>query len=316
MIILALLILNLNISNMELKNDLLNKLKIITKISFSVILIFFIVNPAVLFAQDDTENAEGVVYITGALKMDDQGVYLESSDCLYNKKYYLGGVLSEDTGDKKANKKNKKANKKVAKKIKKTAKKVKKADNQTVLDQEIKGTLGEKDGYHYISPLKVISPMFEPVATGLSPACDLTLLAIYGLYVETQRIKKLSRIISWKTVTSEDGMEEELKFYDSPANGCREIGMDELKEKSAEIKDVLRQANTAVVLNLGAIGLVLANMKQMKAEIENGNALEKIAGIASIAQAVSLQARVLGDNKRLQDRIKEAESIMEQIESL
>ena len=86
MIILALLILNLNISNMELKNNLLNKLKIITKISFSVILMFFIVNPAVLFAQDDTENAEGVVYITGALKMDDQGVYLESSDCLYNKK--------------------------------------------------------------------------------------------------------------------------------------------------------------------------------------------------------------------------------------
>ena len=70
--------------------------------------------------------------------------------------------------------------------------------------------------------------MFEPVATGLSPACDLTLLAIYGLYVETQRIKTLSRDISWETVTSADEMEENLKFYDSPANGCKEIGLDEL----------------------------------------------------------------------------------------
>ena len=166
---------------MELKNVLSKNLNRFTKRAFSIILMFFIVNPTVLFAQDDTEDAAGVVYLEGSLKMDDQGVYLESADCLYQGKFYLGGVLSEDTGDKKANKKNKKANKKSAKKIKKTAKKVKKAENQTLVNQEIKCTFGERE--EYISPLKVISPKYEPVATGLSPACDLTLLAIYGLYV-------------------------------------------------------------------------------------------------------------------------------------
>jgi hypothetical protein len=200
------------------------------------------------------------------------------------------------------------------KKIKKTASKVSKAENKTLTNQEIKGFFGEREGY--LSPVKVISPMFKPIATGLSPACDLTLGAIYLLYLETQRIKALSRVISWETVTSEDQMEESLKFYDSPQNGCKEIGMNELKQKSAEIKSVLKQANTAVALNLVAVGAVLVNMPTIKKEINAASPLQKAAGMASMAQAVAFQARVLGDNKRLQDRIKEAEGIMEMIDKL
>jgi len=289
--------------------------KKITKLSInSILLLLFFFTPFALLAQDDTEDAAGIVYIEGTLKIDDKGVYLESSDCLYRGNYYLGEVLSEDTGDKKINKANKKANKKVAKSVKKISKQISKAENQTLVNQEIKGFFGEKEGV--LSPKKVISPMFEPVATGLSPACDLTLLAIYGLYVETQRIKTLSRVISWETVTSADEMEENLKFYDSPANGCKEIGMDELKNKSAEIKSVLKEANTAVGLNLVAIGAVMLNKDAIEAEIKKASPLQQAAGWASLAQAVALQARILGDNKRLQDRIKEAEGVMEMVDKL
>ena len=281
---------------------------------FKTLFTFLLIFPLCMFAEDDTEDAAGIVFITGNLKVDATGVYLESSDCVYKGNYYLGGILDEATGDKKVDKANKKANKKVAKSVAKTAKALKKAENQTLTNQEIKGFFGEREGY--LSPVKVISPMFKPIATGLSPACDLTLGAIYLLYLETQRIKALSRVISWETVTSEDQMEESLKFYDSPQNGCKDIGMNELKQKSAEIKSVQKQANTAVALNLVAVGAVLVNMPTIKKEINAASPLQKAAGMASMAQAVAFQARVLGDNKRLQDRIKEAEGIMEMIDKL
>ena len=259
----------------------------------------------------DTEDAVGIVFIEGNLKMDDKGIYLESTDCVYSGKYYLGGVLSEDTGDKKADKTNKKANKKVAKAIKKTSKKIAKAENQTLVNQEIKGFFGEREGF--ISPEKVTGPMFEPIATGLSPACDLTLLAIYGLYVETQRIKGLCRVLTYESLPS-DGLDENLAFYNKD---CKRLDYpDELKAQSGEIKSVLRQANTAVVLNIAAIGLVLANKDKIEAEIEKAPPLQKIAGLASLAQAIAFQARVLQDNKRLQDRIKEAEGIMKMVDKL
>ena len=297
---------------MKSKNTIMKSKKHLN--AFISCMLMFFLSSTFLFAQDDTDDAAGVVFIEGTLKMDDTGLYLESSDCLYKGNYYLGGVLSEATGDKKADKANKKLNKKVAKKIKKTTSQVSKAENKTLTNQEIKGFFGEREGY--FSPVKVISPMFKPIATGLSPACDLTLGAIYLLYLETQRIKALSRVISWETVTSEDQMEESLKFYDSPQNGCKEIGSDQLKRKSAEIKNVLKQANTAVGLNLVAVGAVLANMPTIKKEINAASPLQKVAGMASMAQAVAFQARVLGDNKRLQDRINEAEGIMEMIDKL
>lgn len=286
------------------------KLQQITmKLIVSFMLILICATPSSLFAQD--EAAAGIVFIEGSLKIDDGGVYLESSDCVYRGKYYLGGVLPEDTGDKKVNKTNKKANKKVAKALKKTTKKVSKADNQTLANQEIKGFFGEREGF--ISPEKVTGPMFEPVATGLSPACDLTLLAIYGLYVETQRIKSLCRVLTYEALPS-DGLDENLAFYNKD---CKRLDYpDGLKAQSSEIKSVLAQANTAVVANLAAIGLVLANKGQIEKEIKAASPLQQAAGFASLAQAVSFQARILQDNKRLQDRIKEAEGIMEMVDKL
>jgi hypothetical protein len=281
------------------------------KILISCMIGIFLSSPLLLLAQGDTENAAGIVFIEGDLKIDDGGVYLESSDCVYKGKYYLGGVLSEDTGDKKANKTNKKANKKAAKAIKKTSKKIAKADNQTLANQEIKGFFGEREGF--ISPEKITGPMFEPIATGLSPACDLTLLAIYGLYVETQRIKGLCRVLTYESLPS-DGLDENLAFYNKD---CKRLDYpDELKAQSGEIKSVLRQANTAVVVNLVAIGLVLANKDKIEAEIKKASPLQQAAGFASLAQAVAFQARILQDNKRLQDRIKEAEGIMKMVDKL
>jgi hypothetical protein len=282
--------------------------QIIMKVIVSFMLIL-ICAPLSLFAQD--EDAAGIVFIEGSLKVDDGGVYLESSDCVYRGKYYLGGVLSEDTGDKKINKTNKKANKKAAKAIKKTIKKVSKADNQTLANQEIKGFFGEREGF--ISPKKVTGPMFEPVATGLSPACDVTLLAIYALYVETQRIKGLCRVLTYEALPS-DGLDENLAFYNKD---CKRLDYpDGLKAQSSEIKSVLRQANTAVAANLVAIGLVLANKGQIEKEIKGASPLQQAAGFASLAQAVAFQGRILQDNKRLQDRIKEAEGIMEMVDKL
>ena len=281
------------------------------KILISCMIGIFLSSPFLLLAQGDTENAAGIVFIEGDLKIDDAGVYLESSDCVYQGKYYLGGILSEDTGDKKADKKNKKLNKKVAKSIKKTASKIGKAENKTLANQEIKGFFGEREGF--ISPEKITGPMFEPIATGLSPACDLTLLAIYGLYLETERIKSMTRIVTYKMGQSEDSDVEQMLFYDI---NCKSIGMDQLAVMIPEIKQVLKQANTAVVVNLVAIGLVLANKDKIEAEIEKAPPLQKMAGLASLAQAIAFQARILQDNKRLQDRIKEAEGIMKMVDKL
>jgi len=281
------------------------------KILISCMIGIFLSSPLLLLAQGDTENAAGIVFIEGDLKIDDGGLYLQSSDCVYRGKYYLGGVLPEDTDDKKVNKVNKKVNKKVAKAIKKTASAVSKAKDKTLANQEIKGFFGEREGF--ISPEKVTGPMFEPIATGLSPACDLTLLAIYGLYVETQRIKGLCRVLTYESLPS-DGLDENLAFYNKD---CKRLDYpDELKAQSGEIKSVLRQANTAVVVNLVAIGLVLANKDKIEAEIKKVSPLQQAAGFASLAQAVAFQARILQDNKRLQDRIKEAEGIMKMVDKL
>jgi len=281
------------------------------KILISCMIGIFLSSPLLLLAQGDTENAAGIVFIEGDLKIDDGGLYLQSSDCVYRGKYYLGGVLPEDTDDKKVNKVNKKVNKKVAKAIKKTASAVSKAKDKTLANQEIKGFFGEREGF--ISPEKVTGPMFEPIATGLSPACDLTLLAIYGLYVETQRIKGLCRVLTYESLPS-DGLDENLAFYNKD---CKRLDYpDELKAQSGEIKSVLRQANTAVVVNLVAIGLVLANKDKIEAEIKKASPLQQTAGFASLAQAVAFQARILQDNKRLQDRIKEAEGIMKMVDKL
>ena len=279
------------------------------KTIFKTALAFFLIAPMCMFAQDnDTETAAGVVFIEGTIKIDGKGVYLESSDCAYSGNYYLGGVLSEDTGDKKADKKNKKANKKVAKKVKTTTKRVSKAKGQVLENREIKCTINEEA--RMISPIKVINPMYEPKVLGLTPICDATLLAIYALYVETDRIKQETRIISFKTVKSEDSMVEQKEFYDI---NCNKIGMDELKRMSPQIKRVLTEANIAVLANIAAVAIVLANTKAINAELKEAGGLAYIAGMKSLVEAGIFQVRLLNDNKRLRDRIKECKGIMEML---
>tara|TARA_B100001142_G_C14341277_1_gene657983 strand:- start:1309 stop:2175 length:867 start_codon:yes stop_codon:yes gene_type:complete len=278
---------------------------------FRQLVVILLIAPVCLFATDgdsDTENAAGVVFITGSLKIDDKGIYLASTDCRYSGNYYLGGILPENDPDasKKQNKANKKANKKVAKNVAKHTKKVKKAENATIANQEIKGTINEKT--MMISPLKVISPMFEPILTGLSPACDLTLTAIYALYLETERIKTETRVVTYKLMPSDDPDDENYMFWDK---NCKEIGMDQLAAMTPEIKNVLKQANIAVVANIAAVGIVLANVDKIKEEINNADMLGKAAGLASLAQATAFQVRLLNDNKRLRDRIKECQDILD-----
>ena len=278
---------------------------------FKALIALLLAVPVCLFATDgdeDTENAAGVVFITGSLKMDDKGIYLESTDCRYKGNYYLGGILPENDPDatKKQNKANKKANKKVAKNVAKHTKKLKKAENQTLANQEIKGTINEEG--MMISPLKVISPMFEPVATGLAPLCDLALTAIYALYVETERIKTETRVVTYKLMPSDDPDDENYMFWDK---NCKEVGMDQLAAMTPEIKDVLKQANIAVVANIAAVGAVLANIDKIKEEINGLDMLGKAAGMASLAQETAFQVRLLNDNKRLRDRIKECQDILD-----
>ena len=278
--------------------------KLLLKTLFPLLLVFPLFISAVEDGED-TENAAGVLFLTGSLQIDDKGVYLESTDCRYSGKYYFGGVLDEDTGDKKVNKKNKKKNKKTAKKVKKWAKKVSKAENKTIPNREIKCTMDEAT--RTINPLKVISPMFEPVATGLAPICDATLLAIYALYLETERIKSETRVVTYKLEKSE-GDDENYAFWDI---NCRSIGMDQLANMDSEIKNVLTQANVAVAANIAALGLIVAKFKLIKDEIKSLDMLGKAAATASLTQATLFQVRLLNDNKRLRDRIKECKGIIE-----
>ena len=47
-------------------------------------LLLFFSNPASLFAQEDTEDAAGIVFIEGSLKIDDDGVKGKSEDVKVN----------------------------------------------------------------------------------------------------------------------------------------------------------------------------------------------------------------------------------------
>ena len=260
--------------------------------------------------EDDTENAADVKFITGTLQLDEKGaIYLLSSDCRYSGNYYLAGGLAEDTPGKeykKQNKKNKKANKRVAKKISKFTNKVNKSKDKNLPNREIKCVINEEA--KTMNPLKVISPMFEPVVTGLSPLCDLALIGIYALYLETERIKTMTRVVTYKMGKSDDGDVEQMLFYDK---NCNAIGMDQLTRMTPEIKQVLKEANIAVLANIAAVGIILANIKAIKQEISQADLVGKIAGTASLVQAGLFQVRLLNDNKRLRDRIKECKGIIE-----
>tara|TARA_B110000003_G_C16534563_1_gene490260 strand:- start:216 stop:1079 length:864 start_codon:yes stop_codon:yes gene_type:complete len=276
---------------------------------FKGLLSLLLIVPLCLSAQKgkkdaDTEDAAGTTFITGSLQLDEKGkLFFASSDCRYNGKYYLAGSSLEGL-DKKDAKKMKKKNKAVDKKIAKFTKKVTKADGKILPNREVKCLIDEKA--NTINPIKVISPMYEPKVTGTAPLCDATLLAIYALYVETERIKKMTRVVTFKKIKT-DGDTEEMEFYDI---NCNKIGYDQLTTMMPEIKSVLKQANIALAANIAAVAIVLANQKAISEELKALGGLETIMGMKSLVEAGVFQVRLVNDNKRLRDRIKECKKVL------
>ena len=90
---------------------------------------------------------EKIFILDGTVKMTENGLVLETADCLWPGTWTLGGVENENSGDKKADKLAKKQNKKVAK----TLKKVGKADLQKMMVKlmacKLEVSLGSRDGY-------------------------------------------------------------------------------------------------------------------------------------------------------------------------
>ena len=279
-------------------------MKSIFKTLFTILLVL----PLFMSAQDDTEVAVDVKFITGSLQLDDKGeIYLLSTDCKYTGNYYLAGGLPEDIPGKeykKQNKKNKKSNKAVAKKIAKFTKKAAKADGKTLPNREVKCILNEEA--RTINPLKVISPMYEPKILGLTPLCDATLMAIYALYLETERIKKLTRVVTFTDVVGDDD-EVAYTFYD---RNCNTVQIPELELMMPEIKSVLKQANIALGLNIAAVAVVLANTKAIKEELKAAGGLATITGMKSLVEAGIFQVRLVNDNARLRKRIKECKNVL------
>ena len=151
------------------------------------LLIALIAIPVISFSQDDEEVNAGEVFIDGTIGLDDEGLYLETADCLYPGKWRLGGVADENTGDKKADKAAKKQNKKVAKTNKKLTKQVTKAGG-SMENMQVKGTFGTKEGF--FSPIKRWKPLSEPVLFSSVAA------------IASYKVLNLDMLTSMKTLTA------------------------------------------------------------------------------------------------------------------
>ena len=82
--------------------------------------------PLFIFSQDEEVTDGKDLFLDGIIKLTDNGLVLETADCLWPGTWSLGGVENENTGDKKADKLAKKQNKKVAKTLKKWEKELRK----------------------------------------------------------------------------------------------------------------------------------------------------------------------------------------------
>ena len=124
---------------------------------FTYTLIFLF--PLFIFSQDEEVTDGNDLFLDGVVKLTDNGLVLETADCIYPGAWSLGGVENENTGDKKADKLAKKQNKKVAKTLKKWEKRVAKADGQ-IDGMQVRGVFGSRDGF--FSPTKMWQPWKEP----------------------------------------------------------------------------------------------------------------------------------------------------------
>ena len=270
---------------------------------------------AVISSNDeDTEQAGGMVWIPGTLFIDDAGVLkFESTACEYQKTYTLGGILDENSEDKKVNKKNKKLNKKAAKEVAKETKRVNKAGGK-IENVDIKGLIGQGNMENFLSPKRIVTPMKKPIVTGLAPAADAYLLAVWGLWEQTQAAKKQCRVLTVvPDLEKSTAMDEVFICYDS---NCNLLTYDQAVGKAEEAKKMMAKADLVVIANLAMAIALTANYDKAMKEIDKLEPLQKIAAVASLAQALVRQGKLMDENKRLKDKIKESKERIKKLQGM
>ena len=301
--------------------------------------------PFLIFSQDEEVTDGKDLFLDGVVKLTENGLVLETADCLWPGTWSLGGVENENTGDKKADKLAKKQNKKVAKTLKKWEKRVTKADGK-IDGMQVRGVFGSREGF--FSPTKMWKPMTEPkpwdatynVAaytaltnlTNLTATLDLVstfkdlgcaLLAdiyrgwIWDMYQRTQDLKDKSRMLDFKGENALASIESglELYSYDIPNKKCNLIGMDEVMAMDSVLRVNMKQANRTIVEGIAGIAVGL-KLSQLAIEKANENPVANALILKSVIEAGVMQTRILGDLKRLKEKIKLSEEVLDAINNL
>ena len=301
--------------------------------------------PFLIFSQDEEVTDGKDLFLDGVVKLTENGLVLETADCLWPGTWSLGGVENENTGDKKADKLAKKQNKKVAKTLKKWEKRVTKADGK-IDGMQVRGVFGSREGF--FSPTKMWKPMTEPkpwdatynVAaytaltnlTNLTATLDLVstfkdlgcaLLAdiyrgwIWDMYQRTQDLKDKSRMLDFKGENALASIESglELYSYDIPNKKCNLIGMDEVMAMDSVLRLNMKQANKTIVEGIAGIAVGL-KLSQLAIEKANENPVANALILKSVIEAGVMQTRILGDLKRLKEKIKLSEEVLDAINNL
>ena len=301
--------------------------------------------PFLIFSQDEEVTDGKDLFLDGVVKLTENGLVLETADCLWPGTWSLGGVENENTGDKKADKLAKKQNKKVAKTLKKWEKRVTKADGK-IDGMQVRGVFGSREGF--FSPTKMWKPMTEPkpwdatynVAaytaltnlTNLTATLDLVstfkdlgcaLLAdiyrgwIWDMYQRTQDLKDKSRMLDFKGENALASIESglELYSYDIPNKKCNLIGMDEVMAMDSVLRVNMKQANKTIVEGIAGIAVGL-KLSQLAIEKANENPVANALILKSVIEAGVMQTRILGDLKRLKEKIKLSEEVLDAINNL
>ena len=166
----------------------------------------------------------------------------------------------------------------------------------------------------FFQPKRVETPMAKPIVTGLAPAADAYLLAVWGLWEQTQAAKKQCRVLTVvPDLEKSTAMDEVFICYDSK---CNELTYDQAVGKADEAKKMMAKADLVVIANLGLAAVLAANYKKAEAEIKNLEPIQKIAAVASLAQALARQVKLMDENKRLKDKIKESKERIEKLQGM
>lgn len=286
-------------------------------------------------------------YIYGNIGLDDKGLFFETIDCRYPGKWRLGGVIDENTGDKKKDKAAKKLNKEIEKKNKELVKKIKKEESK-INNVQLKAFFGKQE--RYLAPIKIWQPFKEFSYTSsikeietyyndtvfnidninqqfsnLNPVLltDICKKWAWRMYEKIELQKEIYKQLSWKSDDLTSSTESDLLFYtfDFQDKKCREIGINEL----LEIDSILQQniKTTYFIVNqiiLGATtGLQLAtkitNKVINKARRDRGSNIESNANLlASIVKVSGCFTRTLGDAKRLKKYLQQSNQVLDAIQ--